>query len=92
MRMDLMGTLRFAHPTCLNMSWKREQSLLGLILCAGKQEEQIELLELDQSGIHVAEYLTALPTREILKEKLYKAIEISRQRLEQRKRSPEEQE
>ena len=38
-----------------------EASPLGIIMCAGKKEEQIELLELDQSGIHVAEYLTALP-------------------------------
>jgi predicted nuclease of restriction endonuclease-like (RecB) superfamily len=31
-----------------------EDPPLGLILCAGKKTEQIELLELDQSGIHVA--------------------------------------
>jgi predicted nuclease of restriction endonuclease-like (RecB) superfamily len=58
---------------------------LGLILCAGKKTEQIELLELDQSGIHVAEYLTALPPRELLQRKLHAAIEISRARLEPRK-------
>lgn len=62
-----------------------EESPLGLILCAGKKEEQIELLELDQSGIHVAEYLTALPSREILQQKLHAAIEISRTRLEANK-------
>jgi len=55
---------------------------LGIILCAGKKTEQIELLELDQSGIHVAEYLTALPPRELLQQKLHAAIEISRARLE----------
>jgi len=59
-----------------------EGSPLGIILCAGKKEEQIELLELDQSGIHVAEYLTALPPRELLRQKLHAAIEISRARLE----------
>ncbi len=58
-----------------------EDSPLGIILCAGKKEEQIELLELDQSGIHVAEYLTALPSRELLQKKLHAAIEISRARL-----------
>jgi predicted nuclease of restriction endonuclease-like (RecB) superfamily len=58
-----------------------EDSPLGIILCAGKKEEQIELLELDQSGIHVAEYLTALPPRELLQRKLHAAIEISRARL-----------
>jgi len=59
-----------------------EESPLGIILCAGKKEEQIELLELDQSGIHVAEYLTALPPRELLQQKLHAAIEISKARLE----------
>ncbi|MGJ8656081.1 MAG: PDDEXK nuclease domain-containing protein [Akkermansiaceae bacterium] len=59
-----------------------EQSPLGIILCAGKKQEQIELLELDQSGIHVAEYLTALPPRELLQQKLHTAIEISKARLE----------
>jgi len=62
-----------------------EKSPLGIILCAGKKEEQIELLELDQSGIHVAEYLTALPPRELLQQKLHAAIEISRARLEAKK-------
>jgi len=62
-----------------------EDSPLGIILCAGKKTEQIELLELDQSGIHVAEYLTALPPRELLQQKLHAAIEISKARLEARK-------
>ena len=58
-----------------------EESPLGIILCAGKKEEQIELLELDQSGIHVAEYLTALPPRELLQQKLHAAIVTSHARL-----------
>jgi predicted nuclease of restriction endonuclease-like (RecB) superfamily len=58
-----------------------EDTPLGIILCAGKKTEQIELLELNQSGIHVAEYLTALPSRELLQQKLHAAIEISRARL-----------
>jgi predicted nuclease of restriction endonuclease-like (RecB) superfamily len=62
-----------------------EDPPLGLILCAGKKTEQIELLELDQSGIHVAEYLTALPPRELLQRKLHAAIEISRARLDAKK-------
>ena len=59
-----------------------EQSPLGLILCADKQQEQIELLELDKSGIHVAEYLTVLPSMELLQQKLHKAVETSRKRLD----------
>lgn len=57
---------------------------LGIILCSGKKQEQIELLELDASGIHVAEYLTALPPKEVLQAKLHQAIESSRARLENR--------
>jgi predicted nuclease of restriction endonuclease-like (RecB) superfamily len=58
-----------------------EQSPLGIILCASKKQEQIELLELDKSGIHVAEYLTALPPKELLQAKLQEAISAARQRL-----------
>lgn len=57
---------------------------LGIILCSGKKKEQIELLELDAGGIHVAEYLTELPPKELLQRKLHEAIERSRQRLENR--------
>ena len=56
---------------------------LGIILCAGKRREQIELLELDKSGIHVAEYLTVLPPRELLEAKLQHAISQARQKLEE---------
>jgi predicted nuclease of restriction endonuclease-like (RecB) superfamily len=59
-----------------------EESPMGLILCAGKKQERIELLELGKAGIHVAEYLTAFPSKEILREKLNKAIEHARKRLE----------
>ncbi|MDQ1835343.1 PDDEXK nuclease domain-containing protein [Massilia scottii] len=57
---------------------------LGIILCTGKNREQIELLELGQSGIHVAEYLTGLPSRELLEQKLNEAVALSRARLENR--------
>ena len=58
-----------------------ENPPLGIILCAGKQQEQIELLELDGSGIHVAEYLTVLPPREILQARLQQSVENARARL-----------
>ncbi len=58
-----------------------EESPLGIILCAGKKDEQIELLELGFSGIHVAEYLTELPPRELLAARLHRAIETARSRL-----------
>jgi hypothetical protein len=54
---------------------------LGIILCTGKKQEQIELLELDKSGIHVAEYLTVLPSQESLRATLHRSIANARQRL-----------
>ncbi len=59
-----------------------ENPPLGIILCTGKKQEQIELLELDKSGIHVAEYLTILPPREALEAKLHQSIAKARQRLQ----------
>ena len=61
-----------------------EASPLGIILCTGKKREQIELLELDKSGIHVAEYLTSLPPREMLSERLQQATARARLQIEKR--------
>lgn len=61
-----------------------EDAPLGLILCAGKNREVVELLELEKSGIHIAEYLTALPPREVLERKLHEAVTSARARLMQR--------
>lgn len=57
-----------------------EEHPLGLILCAEKRQEHVELLELDKSGIHVAQYLTELPPREVLEEKLKNAIKTAREK------------
>ncbi len=66
-----------------------EQSPLGLILCAGKKQEQIELLELGTSGIHIADYLTGLPDRKLLAQKLHAAIEISKARFARKEEDAE---
>ena len=42
----------------------------------------IELLELNQSGIHVAEYLTELPSKELLERKLHSAIASAKKRID----------
>lgn len=55
-----------------------ENEPLGIILCADKKEEQIELLELEKSGIHVAQYLTILPPKDVLEAKLHQAIESAK--------------
>ncbi|GHU04266.1 DUF1016 domain-containing protein [Betaproteobacteria bacterium] len=63
-----------------------ENEPLGIILCAGKKQELVELLELGKSGIHVAEYLIELPPRKLLEEKLLNAVQTARARLESKER------
>jgi predicted nuclease of restriction endonuclease-like (RecB) superfamily len=58
---------------------KGEESPIGLILCAGADFEQIELLQLDGKSIRVAEYLTELPPLELLRSRLHLAIELARE-------------
>jgi predicted nuclease of restriction endonuclease-like (RecB) superfamily len=58
-----------------------EDPPIGLILCAGKADERIELLELESSGIRVAQYLTELPPKEILERRFHEAIVAARARL-----------
>jgi predicted nuclease of restriction endonuclease-like (RecB) superfamily len=58
-----------------------ENTPIGLILCTGKNEEHIELMHLNQSNIRVADYLTLLPSKAVLKDKLHKAVEIAQQKL-----------
>jgi predicted nuclease of restriction endonuclease-like (RecB) superfamily len=59
-----------------------EAQPLGIILCTGASRRQIELLELDAAGIHVAEYLTELPSQEVLERKLQDAIAAARLRFD----------
>ena len=62
-----------------------EESPLAIILCAGKKQETVEYLDLDRSGIHVAEYLTELPPRELMRERFHQALITARARLEQQR-------
>ncbi|MBQ6726227.1 MAG: DUF1016 family protein [Bacteroidales bacterium] len=59
-----------------------EETPLGLLLCTEGGEEQIELLQLDKSGIKVAQYMTELPPREVLIRQIQKSLESAKQRLE----------
>lgn len=56
-----------------------ERAPIGLILCSGKNREQIELLEMDKAGIRVAEYLTELPDQTVLRKRLHLAIQTAKQ-------------
>lgn len=55
-----------------------ENDPVGLILCAGKNEEHVELMHLKESNIRVAEYLTKLPDKQVFEQKLQMAIERAR--------------
>lgn len=57
-----------------------EEEPIGLILCAGKSEEQIELLMLDKGNIKVAKYLTELPPKDILQTRLHEMVLKARSR------------
>lgn len=63
---------------------ENEEAPIALILCAEKSDEVIELLELDKGDIRVAQYLTAMPPKKELEEKLRLAIQRAKIQLEQR--------
>jgi predicted nuclease of restriction endonuclease-like (RecB) superfamily len=62
-----------------------ENSPIGLILCSEGSKEQIELLQLDNSEIRVAEYWMELPPKELLQKKLHNVIELEREKLKMKK-------
>jgi predicted nuclease of restriction endonuclease-like (RecB) superfamily len=62
-----------------------ENAPIGLILCSGKNEEHIELMQLHKSNIKVADYLTQLPDMKLLEEKLRLYIERAKNRIEYEK-------
>ena len=55
-----------------------EESPLGLLLCTEGSKEQINLLQLDKSGIRVAQYLTELPSKEVLLRQLQKSLAVAK--------------
>ena len=58
-----------------------EEPPLGLILCASADAEQIELLQLDDASIRIAEYLVELPPVAVLRDRLHRAIEHACERI-----------
>lgn len=61
-----------------------ENPPIGLILCAGKNPEHLELLHLEKTNIKVSDYFTILPNKEVLFDKLHRAIEIARMQLDEK--------
>ena len=59
-----------------------EEKPIGLILCAGKKSERIELLDLERNGIRVASYWTEILPKKELERKLHQAVLLARARLQ----------
>jgi hypothetical protein len=75
----------------LYLRWLEKHEMLpgesppyGIVLCATASHEHLELLRLDEHGIHVAEYLTEFPSRRVLEQRLHAAVERARNRLANR--------
>jgi hypothetical protein len=66
-----------------------EEPPLGLILCADKSDEHVELLQLDKSGIRVAAYLTELPPKKLLERQLHESARRAKARIEAKNTTPE---
>ena len=89
-----IGKFEAAHKGQLELylRWLEKYEMLagenlpiGLILCAYKNEEHVELLQLEKSNIKVAEYLTHLPDLKLLESKLHQSIERAKNRLKKNK-------
>ncbi|MES2972720.1 MAG: PDDEXK nuclease domain-containing protein [Pseudomonadota bacterium] len=57
-----------------------EESPIGLILCAGADAEQVELMDLDAANIRVAEYLAHIPDMQLMQKQLHRAVQLARER------------
>ena len=62
-----------------------ENPPIGLILCAERSREQIELLQMHKDGILVAEYWTGLPPKKEFEQKIHAILLETRERMERNK-------
>jgi predicted nuclease of restriction endonuclease-like (RecB) superfamily len=85
-----MGKFKPAHKGQMELylnwlkkyeTYEGENSPIGLILCAEKSSEHVELLMLEDSNIKVAQYLTELPSKKLLEEKLHNAVINAKERM-----------
>ena len=66
-----------------------EKEPIGLILCAERNKEQVELLEMHKDGIMVAEYWAVMPPKLELEAKLQQLLIEAKERIERNKPSLE---
>jgi predicted nuclease of restriction endonuclease-like (RecB) superfamily len=63
-----------------------EKEPIGLILCAESNKEQVELLEMYKDKKMVAEYLTVMPSKKELEDKLHQMLIDAKERIERNQR------
>jgi len=59
-----------------------ENAPIAILLCSDKDDEVVELMDLEKDQIHVAEYWLQLPPKEVLRDRLHRALGEARARLE----------
>lgn len=65
-----------------------ENDSIGLILCPSANRGTVELLEMDKSGIAVAEFWTQMPPKAEFERKIKEIMQEAKERLERRKTLP----
>jgi predicted nuclease of restriction endonuclease-like (RecB) superfamily len=58
-----------------------EKEPIALILCSGTDKEVVELMDMEKDNIHISEYWLKLPPKQVLREKLHKAIECAKAKM-----------
>ena len=56
-----------------------EESPIGLFLCAQADSEQVELMDLGNANIRVAEYLDRIPDMKLLRAELHRSVRRARE-------------
>lgn len=67
-----------------NERMEGENKPIGLILCTGGGREQIEMLDMEKSGILVSEYWTSLPPKAEFEKKIHALLSEAQERQAQR--------
>jgi len=65
-----------------NETEAEEGQPIGLLLCAEGNYEQIELLQLDQTNVKVAQYITEYLPKDLLRKKLHQFLEVSKRQMD----------
>jgi predicted nuclease of restriction endonuclease-like (RecB) superfamily len=92
-----IGSFKAAHmgQMLLYLKWlnqyerqENEEAPIGIILCTSANRKKVELLEMDKSGIAVAEYWTHLPSQAVFEKRITEIMQEAKERLDRRKALP----